>query len=242
MNVATLLKALPLLSGLPDDQLEALADHALDKSFSPGARIVSEDETVRTYFIVISGRVKVFKSSLEGKEQTLYIMGPGEPLGLCTAFGDRNSPVSAQALEESRLLLFPGGVLEEMATEEPALMLNMLLVISRRLRESMAMIEALALQEMPQRLAGFLLHSLRTQGEENKGALGLRESMPKQATEPMDVQLGVTQRELAKILGTTPETLNRVLKRMHKDGLLEAHGRNVRIHDLHALEDVAAGK
>jgi len=233
MNAITLLKALPLLRGLPEEQVHALADHALDKTFAPNARIVSEDETVRTYFIVVSGRVKVFKSSLEGKEQTLYIMGPGEPLGLCTAFGDRHSPVSAQALEESRLLLFPGGVLEEMATEQPALMLNMLLVISRRLRESMAMIEALALQEMPQRLAGFLLHSLRTQRED---------CAPGQEPEGLQVQLGVTQRELAKILGTTPETLNRVLKRMHKEGLLEVQGRSVRVHDLQALEHMAAGR
>lgn len=235
MNALMQLKALPLLRGLPEDQLYSLAEHALDRTFPPGARIVSEDEAVRTYFIVISGRVKVFKSSMEGKEQTLYIMGPGEPLGLCTAFGDRQSPVSAQALEESRLLLFPGGVLEEMATSEPSLMLNMLLVISRRLRESMSMIEALALQEMPQRLAGFLLHSLRTQGDErgcgrSSGASG------------SVVQLGVTQRELAKILGTTPETLNRVLKRMHNDGLLEVQGRDVRIHDLNALEEAAAGR
>lgn len=224
MKALVHLQNLPLLRGVPPEQLEALANHALDRVFAPGARIWSEDEAIRAYFIVLSGRVKVFKSSQEGKEQTLYIIGPGEPLGLCAMFGDGHFPVNAQALEESRLLLFPGDVLEEMARDEPALMLNMVLVLSRRLRDSMAMIETLALQEMPQRVAGFLLHSLRTQGNKEH------------------VQLGVTQRELAKILGTTPETLNRVLKRMQTDGIVDVRGREVRILDQTALENVLQGR
>lgn len=230
MSVLPLLESLPLLRGLSMEQLEGLSRHAQDKTISAGERIVSEDDKVRAYFIVISGRVKVFKSSLDGKEQTLYIMGPGEPLGLCTAFGDRHSPVNAQALEASRLLFFPGDVLEKMAACEPSLMLNMLLVLSRRLRESMALVEALSLQEMPQRLAGFLLNALRTQAEGDCGEQGER-----------CLQLGVTQRELSKMLGTTPETLSRVLKRLSSDGILDARGRVVCIRDSQALQDIALG-
>ncbi len=222
MDRLLLLKSIPLLRGLPEEHLESLARHAHDKVYPVGARIVNEDDPIRAYFIVVSGRVKVFKSSVEGKEQTLYIMGPGEPFCLCTAFGDRTSPVNAEALEEARLVFFPGKVLEDLARTEPSLMFNMLLVLSRRLREAMTMIESLSLLEIPQRLAGFLLHSLRMRGTPLRNGVSL--------------ELDITQRELSKILGTTPETLNRVLKRMNRDGVLDVRNRKVEVFDVGALE------
>ena len=112
-------------------------------------------------------------------------------------------------------------VLEDVARQEPSLLFNMILVLSRRLKQSLNLIESLSLKEIPQRLATYLVHS----GEQKK--------------DPDVFELGFSQRELAKILGTTPETLSRIFKKLGSDEVLSVEGRTIRIRDRQALEELA---
>ena len=83
------------------------------------------------------------------REQTLYLLGPGDPFGMCTAFAIDSFPVNAMALEESGILLIPGQIMETIAMKEPRLLLNIIQVLSDRLKESMTLIESLSLKEIP---------------------------------------------------------------------------------------------
>jgi CRP/FNR family transcriptional regulator len=226
-NAAALLGSLALFKGLPPEQVERLAVRATVRVYAPGEIIFMESERIRAFFVVARGAVKLYKSSPEGREQTLYVFGPGEPFCLCTAFEDDPFPANAAALEESTVVSFPGKDLEELARQEPSLLFNILLVLSRRLKESMRLIEDLALREIPQRLASFLLHEL------DREHPGCREGCR--------LTLTITQRELAKILGATPETLSRVLHRMADAGLIRPKGRTIEILDRAGLEDAKAG-
>jgi CRP/FNR family transcriptional regulator len=185
--------------------------------------VALESDQVRAFYLVISGRVKIYKSSAEGKEQTMYIFGSGEPFCLRTAFADEPFPANAQALEDSLVLAVPSAQMEKLARTQPTLMFNMVTVLSRRLKESMQLVESLALKEIPERLAAFILHTLDLSGR----------------GEAKDLTLDITQRELAKILGATPETLSRVLKRLAEDEIISIKGRTILIHDRQALEELA---
>ena len=187
---------------------------------------IGEDEPAHAFYVVITGQIKLYKSSPEGKEQTLNLLRPGDPFGMCTAFAIDSFPANAMALEESDVLLIPGPVMEAVAMGEPRLLVNIIRIISDRLRESMALIESLSLKEIPQRLAAFLLHSLKREGEKGTDRLVLT----------------ITQRELAKILGATPEALSRVIRKMSNAKILVMDGRSIRILDREGLVALAEGE
>ena len=217
---------IPLFQGLSNDVLEALSRRVLIGTYQPGEVIVAETDLVKQFFVIISGQVKLSKSSIEGKEQTLYLLGQGEPFGLCTAFATHDFPAEALALKKSDILTIPGATVEEIVMKEPALLLNILRVLSHRLKESMSLIESLALKEIPQRLASFLI---LTQIRGNKGKGG-------------SIELPITYRELSKILGATPEALSRALRKMQNDEVLDVQGRQITILNRKALEELSEGE
>jgi len=214
MERTTLLASLPLFEGLKPGQLASLNRAALERSYSAGELIFSVDEPARGLFVVLEGHVKIFRSTLEGREQTIYLIGPGQPFCLGSALGHDPAPASAMALSRCTVLSFPAALLESLGREEPALLVNMILSLSARLKQAMAMIENLALKELPERLAAFVLVEAGT------GELAV---------------FNVPHVEIAKVLGTTPETLSRTIKRLAAEGLLAQEGRNLRITDRPAL-------
>ena len=92
--------SISLFNGLPQDQIDALSRIAVEKSYVKGGNIFSEDEQATGFYVVISGRVKVFKLSSEGREQILHIFGPGEVFGEVPVFAGKKYPASADAMEK----------------------------------------------------------------------------------------------------------------------------------------------
>ncbi|NTV32610.1 MAG: cyclic nucleotide-binding domain-containing protein, partial [Deltaproteobacteria bacterium] len=78
-----------------------------DQVFRKGESIFSEGEEGNGFYVVITGRVKIFKLSSEGKEQILHFFGPGEPFGEVPVFAGQQFPANAEALEQSRVFFFP---------------------------------------------------------------------------------------------------------------------------------------
>ncbi len=217
------LKSLAFFQGMPVGLLERLARGAVPRTYPSRARVASEREDVRGFFLVLTGKVKLFKLAEDGKEQTLYVFGPGEPFCLGSLFGEGLFPAHAETLSRSRLVFFSGELLEEMAREDPSILFHFLRVVSRRLKDAMEMIESLSLRGLPGRVAGFLLHAR----EEDRDGRRL-------------VALGISQRELAKIVGATPEALSRSLGRMARQGLVRISGRDMEILDRAGLAALTA--
>jgi len=214
-----------LFKGVRPENMSLLTARATYKKYEANQMVIGETDQVRAFYVVISGQLKLSRSSSEGKEQTLSLLGPGEPFGLCTAFATESFPASAIAIEQSVLMIIPGEIVEAVAMKEPALLLNIIQILSRRLKESMTLIESLALKEVPQRLSSFFLHALA--GKDDAAT--------------NELELSISHRELAKIIGSTPEALSRALKKMSTDGILSAKGRLITILQREALEDLAQG-
>jgi CRP/FNR family transcriptional regulator, dissimilatory nitrate respiration regulator len=223
VSVATRIARIPLFEGLPEDQLQDLASIALDKALDRGQTIFSEGEPGNGFFVIEAGRVKIFKLSPEGKEQILHIFGAGEPFGEVPVFEGRNFPAHAVTLENSRFLFFPRTAFIHLIKKNPSLALNMLAILSRRLRRFAALVDDLALKEVPGRLAAHLLFlSGRQEGNDN-----------------LDLEIPKTL--LAAMLGTIPETLSRILTKMVKQGLIQSDGPRIRIVDRETLKELADG-
>lgn len=219
------LRSTPLFQGLSEDLLETISRKALLRTYRAGEAVVNEEDPVRSLSVVLDGQVKLSKSSAEGKEQTLTLLGPGDPFGLCTAFASNDFPASAVTLKKTTILTIPGSAVEDIVRQEPMLLLNIIRVLSLRLKETMSLVEALALKEIPQRVASFILHDLAKQDTGSQCSL----------------ELAITHRELAKIIGATPEALSRALKKMSEDGLLRVDGRMITVHNRESLEELAQG-
>ncbi|MFP4517449.1 MAG: Crp/Fnr family transcriptional regulator, partial [Desulfovibrionales bacterium] len=220
MTLTDDLASVPLFQSLTPEQLAQVASISTRRRFPSGEGIVRQSDPARFVFVVLSGRVKMHKISFEGREQTLYIFGPGDPFCLRSAFQGEPFPADVSALDESEILLIRGDELKNMARQDPDLMFNMLMVLSSRLNESMRMVEDLSLKGVPQRLASFLLHSAALKCAGNESEI---------------FELCITHRELAKILGTTPATLSRVITKLNEDGIIRSQGRTIAIIDRQAL-------
>jgi CRP/FNR family transcriptional regulator, dissimilatory nitrate respiration regulator len=213
--------AISIFEGLPRDQLHELAVIAKEQTFRRRETIFSEGEPGRGFYVVTGGRVKIYKISPEGKEQILHIFGAGEPFGEVPVFTGKNFPASAEPLEDCRLLFFPREAFVGLIRGNPSIALNMLAVLSRRLRVFASLIEDLSLKEVPGRLAAYLLYL----SEKEKGARSL--------------DLTITKSQLASLLGTIPETLSRILGKMSSQGFIETDGRKIEILDPKGLEELA---
>lgn len=226
MDINEQIKRIPLFQGVSSEKIKPLISQAVVRKFKPGQLVIGEDDSIRSFYVVISGQLKLYRSSAEGKEQTLQLLGPGDPFGLCTAFATESFPANAMAIVESFVLLIPGTVMEDTARREPAILFNMIQILSQRLKDSMDLIASLALKELSERLASFLCHVL-----------------PRQDTDKQSrVTLTISQRELSKILGATPEALSRALRKMANDGILATAGRVITIYDREALSRLAKGE
>ena len=210
-----------LFKGLEPAHLKRLAAIAYPKTFRRGEFIFHEGEEARGFYLVYEGRVKVFKEAPNGKEQILHIFGPGEPVGEVAVFSGGDFPANAAALTDAVLLYLPRRDFVALIREEPTLALNMLAVLSLRLRQFVNLVESLSLKEVSERLASYLLYRAEKEGQE--------------------FDLGMNKGELASFLGTSPETLSRIFGRFARLSLVKTKGRTVSILNREGLAELAAG-
>jgi CRP/FNR family transcriptional regulator len=207
-----------LFSGLPADQLDKVTAIAQERSVGRGASIFFEGDPGDGFYMVAEGQVKIFKMSLDGKEQILHIFGPGEPFGEVPVFHGQPFPANAVSLAKTRLLFFPRRQFVELVTANPSLALNLLAMLSLRLRRFAAQIESLSLKEVPGRLAAYLVYLAEEQGSTKQ------------------VTLDIPKGQLASLLGTIPETLSRIFARMTEEGLIRVDGRTIYLDDFSGLK------
>jgi CRP/FNR family transcriptional regulator len=193
------------------------------KYYSRGQNFFAEGDEGIGFYIILSGKVKVFKLSPDGKEQIFHILEAPEPFAEAAVFAGQHYPASAQALAETIVLFFPRQKFLELISLQPSLALSMLALLSQRLRKLTMLVENLSLKEVPGRLAAYLLY--------------LHEHNDDSTT----VKLDISKNQMAGLLGTIPETLSRILKRMTDEKLIKADTRTICILDQKGLIELAEG-
>jgi len=219
MKKLDILQSTSLFSGLEQLELQKIDRLIIEKRYEKGETIFFEGDDAEGFYIVGSGKIKVFKMNPSGKEHILHIFGPGEPVGEVPVFSGRPFPASAEALLKSTMLYISRKDFVSLIEHNPSIALDMLGVLSMRLRQFTNQIENLSLKEVPDRLAGYLLYTLEEQGNEAV------------------VELPVSKGQLASLLGTIPETLSRIFAKMSDEGLIRVEGRIITILDRGGLLD-----
>ncbi|MFT5698069.1 MAG: CRP-like cAMP-binding protein [Desulforhopalus sp.] len=219
MTKKEIIEASILFDGLPTEQIDALAEIAVIKNYGKGENIFFEGDNGIGFYVVGEGRVKISKVSFAGKEHILHIFGGGEPFGEVPVFNGRPFPATAEALVKTKAIFFPRDKFVLLVEANPSLALNMLAVLSFRLRKFATQIENLSLKEVPARLASYLVYLSEEQGN-------------------LDfVELDISKGQLASLLGTIPETLSRIFSKMNDEGLIEVNGKRITLLDPEGLRD-----
>ncbi len=221
MNISEHLADIPIFNGLTQAEYDELAAIIADKTYKRGQIIFSEGDPGTGFYVVVEGRIKIYKLSMEGKEQILHLWGPGEPFGEVALFTGQNFPAYAEPMEKTRVFYIPRQAFADLIEKNPSLALNMLATLSMRLHRFANLIEDLSLKEVSGRLASHFINLSRQQNDAET------------------ITLDLAKGQLASLLGTIPETLSRTLTRMVRQGLINTDGPKIEIINRDELEKLA---
>lgn len=217
-----ILKATPLFAALDDAELNALATRCSLRPWSPGEMLFSEGESCKGLYIVVSGRVRIFKMSPGGREHVLSVEGPGASVAELPVFDGGPYPASGAAIELTEALFVSRSDLRTICLEHPEVSLKLLQVVGARLRRLVGIIEELSFSTVRHRLISWLLRQAKADGHETPSGLMFT--------------LNISHQELASQIGTVRELVSRNLARLQAQSYLEMNGREIVILDLRRLE------
>jgi CRP-like cAMP-binding protein len=220
MTVVDVLRKASLFSALSGAELEALAKRTSIRSLDPGETLFSEGEPCSGFYVVSSGRIRIFKISPGGREQVLAVEGPGRSVAELPVFDGGPYPASVAAAERSQLIFISREQFRAFCLEHPEVALKVLEVVGARLRRLVGIIEELSFTTVRQRLISWLLRRSRAHGP--------------------TFTLGSSQHELAAEIGTVRELVSRNLARLQAQGFIVMNGRELTILDESGLESELA--
>ncbi len=221
MNEAIeLLKNFSIFSSFEQDHLENIAEFLKNRSFVPGETIFREGDSGSYMYFLKSGRVKIVKTSAEGKEQIIKFLGPGEVFGEVVLFGIETYPATTICQQETEVLVLSRNNFRNYFLNHPEIGWGMLQTMAQKLYFSQKRIKSLALKNSRSRTAQAILDLAENQ-------------------EGRAVLKNVNQKELAHYLGVTRETISRNFSKFQEEGLIIKQGSNVIIKNVQQLEEVA---
>lgn len=212
------LRAIPFFNTLDDHVLSELARGAQWRNFDTGALVFLEGERAQGLYYLQNGWLKITRSSPDGREQVLQLLGPGETFHAIGVFANLPNPASAVALEPVGLWILQREAVTSLLEEHPPLAQHVIEVMATRILELVDLVEDLSLRTVTARLARLLLEDAQD------GAL----QRPR----------WYTQAEMAARLGTVPDVLHRALSKLADDGLIEVERSAIHIRDRRALEEL----
>lgn len=172
-------------------------------------------------FCISSGRVKVYRIGLDGKEQIIKISGAGDLLGYKALISDQHYLLSGEALEDSVVCFIPKEDFLELLKPGSQFYMNLLKAVCEEHGMIASKITEMAQLSVRQRLALSLLMLNDTYGLEQE--------------EGGEIQINLSREDLANIVGTATESLIRLLNEFKKDGLIETYGRKIEVKDQNGL-------
>jgi len=222
-----LLRQCPLFTGLKEEDLKKIRAIATPKQVEKREVIFSDGEEAKGFYVILSGKVKLYKISPEGKEQILHVVSAPDAFAEAALFLEGSYPAFAEALSDCQLLFFPKRDFTQLIEKNPQLSINMIVTLSHYLRRFASLIEELSLKEVSSRIAKYLID------------LSLK--LSKEGKNPKEVELDLSKTQLASKLGTISETLSRTLAKMKAKGIIDVRKNRILILNREVLEELASG-
>lgn len=219
MNISSVIKSCHLFAGVTDEDLSLLIGVCRLQQHAKGDVLFGQGDKAAGFYLVASGKVKLYKLSPDGKERILHIVQPGGSFAEAAIFADGCYPAFAEPLSKAELIFFPKREFLDLLHNHSQIAINMIGGLSRFLRQFVSQIEDLTFKDVPSRLARYLLD------------LGGDESDV--------VQLPIAKSQLASNLGTVSETLSRTFRKLSDEAIISVKGKQIEILDVDRLIDLS---
>lgn len=221
-DVEQYLAVLPLFGDLSTPQRQRLVTGCELLPFAQGQQVFSVSDQCQAFYVVVTGKVKLYVASPSGQEKIIELINPSQSFAEAFLFLDMTCMVNAQALTESLLLRVSKQVVVGEIQRDPQLAMNMLAGISRRMHGLIRDVEGLTLHSGMQRLIGYLLREIESS---TQGA----------GVACFTVALSASKATIASRLSLTPEYFSRVLHELEAAGLIAIQKREIHILDVPRL-------
>jgi CRP/FNR family transcriptional regulator len=218
-ELARQLQTLTFFVGVPESTLNELVKTAVHRTYDPGEIIFLEGEQATGLYFLQTGWVKIVKSSPAGREQVLRFMEPGDTFNEIVVFANQPNPATAIALETAEIWLLPRQSLNHALRQNPDFAQHAIAKMAERVLHLVNLVADLSLRPVTGRLARLI----------SDGAVEGVLSRPR----------WYTQTELAARLGTVPDVVQRALRQLEQDGLIQVERHEIRIVDGAALAAIA---
>lgn len=212
------LGSVPYFSALDPEEIRRIAKKTFECSFAKGEVLFLEGEHCSGLYLVRTGRIRVFKSSPEGREQVLLTAGAGDTFNDVPVFDGGPNPASASALEPSIVCIIPKETLLSLLADYPVAR-SIIGLFAVRLRHLTVVVEDLSFRSVTSRLARMLLDLAVAEGGQKP--------VPR-----------LTQDEMATIVGSVRDVVGRALKALAKTNAIRIEGQRILVIDLEKLREM----
>ncbi len=220
IKVKSFLANVPLFKELAPEELDRIAVSTLEVRAERAEILFRRGDPALGFHIIVFGQVKLAFSSPRGDEKVVDLIGPGQSFGEAVMFMERPHVVTGQTLSDSLLLYIPREIVFQELERDPRFVRRMIAGLSGRLHRLMSDVESDSLHSGTQRVIGFLL-------------CGVNEKARSRAA--LEVNLPATKGVIASRLSVTQAHFSRILHDLVARGLIEVHGRAIRIPDVNRL-------
>ncbi|SNZ03874.1 cAMP-binding domain of CRP or a regulatory subunit of cAMP-dependent protein kinases [Persephonella hydrogeniphila] len=227
MEKENFLKEIPLLEGIPEEELKKISKYFHLKEYKKNEYIFFEGDEEPGIYIVIDGIVKLIKETTDGKTVILRLVTPKEVFGwLVMGDSKPSSTYTAQALVDTKVLYISNQDFLKLLNLYPALAVKITCDASKMLLEAYDRLKSLAAEKVEGRIANLLLELSRKIGREED--------------DKIVIKAPITRQDLAEMTGTTVETAIRIMSKWKKEGIVNTERGKIEILDPDYLEDLIA--
>jgi CRP-like cAMP-binding protein len=223
MASSEFLTFVPIFSELSSETLEKIEKVGTKKTFQKNDVVLMEDEVGTALFIIVSGKVKVARTSNDGREVILTILSESDFFGEMAILDGQTRSATVVAIEDSELFIIQRTDFLELLKEYPEVSISLLQELTKRLRATDVKIKALSLKDAEGKVATVILQLADDVGKIKHGKVEI-EKLP-------------LQQDLANMAGTSRETISRTLHSFAKKGLIELDGNKLRITEYEKFKE-----
>ena len=216
-----LLRSAPLFAGLDDETWTTLSERLTMRSLRRGQHLFREGDPGEALHVLVDGKVKICRTSADGRENVIAILGPGDLLGELAIFDSQPRGATATAVVDSTLATLAESDFRAWLAEHPSVSAELLRALAARLRQTNEAMADLVFTDVPGRIA--------------KTLLNLAERFGQPAGDGVRVAHDLTQEELAQLVGASRETVNKALADFATRGWIRLDGRAVVLIDADRL-------
>jgi CRP/FNR family cyclic AMP-dependent transcriptional regulator len=211
------LARMPLFAALDEESARTLEAAMTTRAVPRGHTVFREGDAGDRLFVILDGKVKIWRAAADGRENLLAVLGAGDMFGELSLFDPGPRTASVSAVTDSRLASLDHDDLRPLLIDRPAVAGQLLRALAQRLRRTNESLADLVFTDVPGRVA--------------KALLDLAEKFGTEEADGTRVQHDLTQEELAQLVGASRETVNKALSEFASRGWLRLEGRTVLLID-----------